>query len=661
MATDNPYDKLSSPEQDQKYQQIKAQLETKRAPAAEDGTPEIAPSQQPGFNEQAWETAPPATDQEIYQKEAGPLIAPTTWGGVLRENLRVMRNQSPINSYEDSTDGMAGGVLLRQMAYYGLPGARHIGLDYQLTQEGKQKLSLEETQKILPSATEPMHEYIARAMADDKRILDGRKEYAARGGQLGFFGNLGLGLFAGITEPSNIPLAFLTGGGMAAARIKESLGSVFLSNTAQNLALEAATAPQLRREGEPITAQDIILNSIIGGAVGTGLHYLGKGAVALLKGKRPTEPGGAATTEAGPPPETPPTRPRPVSETIPPDIDQARLSAAFIQHEQGRAINPNLGDDVIRVRRSGIPPSSASINHYIFEPFDPTADRSFFVAGNDNQKVALTGLGGADRRVLEVSDNGNFQNMHGDMTEFKLSRMNLLDIDAKVAENPAFMETVRSAIDKRLTSPIETSSKELTQLREVVGGKALGFPPDITIRDALEAIRKVLPEALDDIREAAKTSGIDGYHYVDLDANRNPIHNGLVLFDDVKTEIVGQYEQNTDLIPKMSGEEITQVLNTPDAPETSPYYEPGVVDLAPRPPELPPIKDYTAVAPDESVRLAKEQASTAEQDLREMIQSDPERFQDLAAEIDAVNEQYKQELRESKLAKILRDCMGGNL
>jgi hypothetical protein len=616
----------------------------------DEATVELAPEQTPIIQEGNLPNAPADNTAEIYQNEFGRLVAPSSQWQVWKENLKVSRHFGLFNSYGDANDEMSGGLMTRQAALFGFPGMREMGLDYQLTQEGKKKLSLEETKKILPYATEPMHEEIAMQLASDRAHVDSRRIYAARGGDMYGVTRFGMEIFRSLTEPSELLLMGATGGLSAAAGLSNSVRSVFMTNLVQNLAVEGAGYSELKREGEEVTPGGVAANSLAGAVLGTGLHFLighAKSKIEEMRAARITERG------ASPGGDQAPKSPHEPMPPTPPDVENIRVLTGIAQHESGQAINPGaVGDATVRVRRSGTPPGDNAIAHYEYTPLDDTADRHFFVSSAGGKSNALTGLGGA---ALELSDNGNFQNMWGDIAEVKLSKLNLVDIDQRASALPNVLDLIAKSVERRLNAMAERGD-----VIPLEGGK-VSFPLEASIRDILENVKHTMPEALDHIRESLKESGIDGYKYVDTDVDGNPVHNGLVVFDDAKTEVVGHYDQNRDMVPTVPPEEVQSTLGSTDKTQTSPHYEPGVVDGDPIQIEGPTFTEDEIKLAEKLDTDIRAQAAEATKSVKQMMEASPESADHLQAALDQIEEEFQQDVKQSKLARLLGDCFNKGL
>ncbi len=609
---------------------------------------------------------PTVDTKDIYANEFGKLVHPVGFG-LLSEDLAISREMSGFNFW-----GERRGVYGRNMD--------EIAIGQRLAKEGAVKLTLEETKQITPWATEPTYKEVAQAQAEQHRIMEGIRSYRGSEPMIG----LGVGLLKMATEPGDIALGLATGAAAAAGiaalalPVAGALGvsTVFLSNVAQDLAIQATTAPQLRREGEDITTEHMIGGALMSGVFGTAIHY---GTHFLFGGK--TKPG-----------ERPPNQDVPHT---PLDIEAERVLVGELQHESGKEINPNFGEATVRIRRrADINMTQKGIGHYVYRPLTDTADRDFFVSGGPEHTNALTGYGGStERRIIEVSDNGNFQNNHGDMALLKVEKLNLVDIDQRATSVPAVLATITQAIKEHATvdgkavapPPGKAVALPIGPKLSLTADGHLSFPMEASFRDILDSVKTHMPQVLDRIREALHSEGIDGYRYVGRDDGGNPVHNGMVLFDDAKTEIVGTYKQNPDMVPRIPPEEIKAAIEGADKKTSSPYYDPRFDEpqkLLEGPTYMEPVDQFQEkaraevkeqVAADEKsikqtlaameremAKLAQEQGFTP--DGKKFVQGAVEaHIEEVHAELAEIDKELAAAKKRAQLIRTLGDCVGRGL
>lgn len=640
---------------------------------------ELQPEQAPIIQENNLTVAPPDTSREIYQNEFGRLVAPTTGQQVRDENMHLARHFGLFNTWDerDSEQGGGGGLISRQI--------RYAQMNSELDKAGAKKLTLEETQKIYPAATEPMHQQYAEMLANQQRLVNGRREYAARGGDIWWITHFGQEAWRTLTEPSELALMAATGGVSKAFGVANTVRSVFFANLVQNLAVEGASYSELKAEGENPTVLGSLSNAVVGAGVGTGVHfggqYLAKKLAAKLK-ERAAKP--AAPNEKAPPPPPPPpgekgpagpaTPPPPPSDAppslpkeahapeipmhplpdVPHDIEMARFLTSIAQHEAGRNINPNFGDDLIRARKLGVPVPGSTQEQHVFRPFTDGTDRHYFMSGAEGEAFSTTGLGG--EHAADMLDNGHATNMNGQLAEMRLrEKANLIDIDQRGTELPNVLDVIGKRVLERLTAvmtPAEHAKLE---------GKLL-FPTEATLKDILENVKYQTPEALGDIASDLQKMGIDGYRYVTVDHEGTPVHNGMILFDKNKAEMVGHYDQNPDMIPKVTPEMVNEAIDNPNQSESSPFYEPGVTEKPPEKIDVPLEYDADPDAFNKSVSQdSRTQASEHERALKQMVEANPEIADEIAKETAAIDKEYDASKQRAKALGMLADCFGKEL
>lgn len=642
---------------------------------------ELPPEEAPIIQESNLTTAPTDTTQDIYQNEFGRLVAPTNQQAVRDEHMFLSRHFGLFNSWDerDSDQGGGGGLLGRQYKF--------ADMNRELDKAGAKKLTLQETQKIYPDAVEPMHEQYAMALANQKRLVEGRREYAARGGDVWWTTHLGQELFRAFTEPSELALMAATSGASTLAGVGNSVRAVFLSNLAQNLAVEAASYPELKNEGENPTLAGSLTNAAVGTTIGTGFHF-GLQAVAQkikaeLKARRgdaapapadkaPSEKAPAKPPEGGPPPppdgsvdlgpqNTPPVPPhdRPTVlpkhplPAVPPDVEMTRFLTAIAQHENWRAINPSgVGEDVLHARALGAPiPGSTKLQH-VYTPFTDGTDRHFFMSGADGEAFAASGLGG--KVAFDGLDNGHATNMNGSLAEYRLrEKGNFIDLDQRGTALPNVLDVVSKHVLERLSGLMSPAEREKL-------GTKLEFPVEATLKDILENVKYQTPDALDDIANDLSKMGIDGYHYTTVDAQGQPVHNGFVVFDEKKLDLVGQYDQNVDMIPKVDPAEVNAAVTNDNPYESSPFYEAGVTEAPAE--KIPAPLDYAA-DPD-AFNSAKSQelrtqGSEHERALKQAMEAAPETAGEIEKELAAIDKEFEESTKRAKAMKLLGDCLGG--
>ena len=97
------------------------------------------------------------------------------------------------------------------------------------------------------------------------------------------------------------------------------------------------------------------------------------------------------------------------------------------------------------------------------------------------------------------------------------------------------------------------------------------------------------------------------------------------------------------------------MLDSTDPAQTSPFYEPGIVEA------LAELDKTPDLGLDDPVKLHREQAAAAEKSLRSRIEAEPDKHQGVAEEMAEIQEQYKQDLKRVKMVKVLADCLGRGL
>lgn len=528
--------------------------------------------------------------------ESGELeqgIRPTRWG-----KLFGLSQQASLNSPVGVLPGFEGAWTRWAVQH---------SLEQELKAQNRPKIDPKEANERYPGMpvpfNEPVYPEIADLMYSDQQRRKKLQEWVDRGPETGW----ALGLAASATtalDPINLALNFAGGAALRAAGVQTGLGVTFAENLAGNLAADIPSYFQLRRERQDVSLGETLETAIAGAALGTGISKLVEGVGRLAsRGSR--------------------------------QIQERSLKAAIQQHEAGARIDVTPGVITTTLREAGVPKAGTINNPYRFEELGHPSERIHYSAieSDVNQRSSFgrdygDGVYAVDDGVVANHHAANPESLfHGKVEEIEIpSDAKFLDLRTKLDETEAkaFVRSAEEEIGKFYKLSKDTSvDKFLDQVAEDVRSGALP------------------QSALNDVAGVARELGYDGYRFVS-EIGGVPRSNGVLLFDEARTQVRSEFQANKDITPSVAdGEAIASPrdLSRPDSLKT---YSPETER------ELESLKSRPAPKEEDLDPIVKQQEEQAKRLLKQASESDPDLQEELAGlrRAQATDKQEAQVLRD---------------
>ena len=482
------------------------------------------------------------------------------------------------------------------------------------------KLTPDELNKQFPGMDVPFSQNETAASAkikwDHNQYQKKLADFATYGDPLPWTAKVAIGLGVNVFNPANI--AAFAGAG-ALAGIGEGAG--LLETAAHSLStmgvLEYAGFKQAKNEQENPSIAGAVENTIIGGAVGTGLHFALDALGDFSKASKET------------------------LQSVPKDVLEANAKTALAQSESNARIDLTEGHAIAQARING--DLEGQNSPYRFTPMQHPSDRSMYGASSGSgepSNVHGTDLGPG--RAL--TDDGVQANNHvpdGLVGEFHLK------------PEQKFLDVEQSA-----------SSPEIKQFHDAIesklGGETkLDIQPDESIKDVLSRLGEMAEsgdaphDILSQVQEIAKQEGFEGFKGVQETpdgSQKNFVH----LFDD-KAMPTNIYDSNPDIVPKVQPDQIQQTMKDAQRPEngafSTPEIQKDVHDLR----HGPSLNSNST--PDYLDPIVKEKYDSAMQQLQTLAKESPE----IKEQLEGLKRLSATDAQEKATLEKFADCVTGSI
>jgi hypothetical protein len=424
--------------------------------------------------------------------------------------------------------------------------------------ERGKKLDPNEANRLFPEVetpfTEPVSYGVAEEIANRTRERNELRSVISRGPQ-GFLpgaARLGSSLVINMLDPVNIGASLLTSGVFSAARIGglvaetsylgRAMGTSFGRNVIEgaigSAAGEGVVAYRNEQEHQDYSAFDLMKNVAIGSFGYAGLHWLGSKAFRFVQPKVKSYLYGVS-------PET-----------------AAKAEATAVgQFAMDRPVDVHPIVDEARMRTSGdsirVPGKYSNLPEYKYSPME-RPDRPMYAATPDTssnwsegkfytiEQDFGSGRYFTDNPIVANNHSGK-EVVKGRFVQTDLKDANLINLEKPLPENlKALVEPLLK--EGRVAEPdiLNKSGKEV--LESVRTAVSLGTLPET---------------ALDDLGQAFKQAGLDGYRHEggQFYRSENAKHNVVMLFDHEKATPGQEFSPDPQIIPRMTEEKLTQILD----------------------------------------------------------------------------------------------------